>query len=54
MKRLFLPLNYVAIFLVVTERIELSSDDYQSPVLAIELCSNNLVGALRIELRFTG
>ena len=54
MKRLFLPLNYVAIFLVVTERIELSSDDYQSPVLTIELCNNKLVGALGIEPRLIG
>ena len=52
---LVLPLNYMAIIhLVATERIELSSSDYRSLALTIKLCSNILVGALRIELRFTG
>ena len=49
-----LPLHQSTITLVAVERIELSSNAYETSVLTIKLYSNKLVSVLRIELRFTG
>ena len=49
-----LPLHQSTIILVAASGIEPLFDDYQSPVLAIELYSNKLVGVLGIEPRLIG